>query len=228
MTKGLNSPEPESSNSNDQELWVNNNYYKIFAESDADCDDEFECSNEESVKPSPNSGCSGQLTADHSAADVTGFGAKDQVLSLLSEYCHSKVLNLDYLLGLSNQPFTAAETYFKDHATSSSKRSINELKRPHLLSGSSPASMMLSPGSDTTTTSSTTSSIASKVILRLNSAKMIGLKDLLSTEKLNTNAIQLQLTALSQVTSSKGHHLTATDSECGGGRPKRSRREYYY
>ena len=61
-----------------------------------------------------------------------------------------------------------------------------------------------------------------KINLRLKSAKMVGLKDLLCAEKLNTNAIQLQLTALSQVsgpTTSSNYF-----NEFEHSRPKRSRR----
>ena len=32
----------------------------------------------------------------------------DPIIALLSEFCHSKVLNIDYLLGHSSQPFTNA------------------------------------------------------------------------------------------------------------------------
>ena len=62
-----------------------------------------------------------------------------------------------------------------------------------------------------------------KVNLRLKSAKMVGLKDLLCADKLNTNAIQLQLTALSQIsgpTTSNSNYFT----EDLHSRPKRSRR----
>jgi len=50
--------------------------------------------------------------------------------------------------------------------------------------------------------------------IRLNSTKMNGLQELLAADKLNIQAIQLQLTAQSQ-----------TDSDSLHARPKRSRRE---
>ena len=65
-----------------------------------------------------------------------------------------------------------------------------------------------------------------KVNLRLKSAKMVGLKDLLCADKLNTNAIQLQLTALSQIsgpTNSNSNYFT----EDLHSRPKRSRRSNF-
>merc|ERR1712179_29260 len=55
--------------------------------------------------------------------------------------------------------------------------------------------------------------------MELQSAKMIGLKELLCSEKINTSAIQLQLTAQSQTESKK------TLSFDESARPKRSRRE---
>merc|ERR1712223_895145 len=78
------------------------------------------------------------------------------------------------------------------------------------------------PASERSSSSSTTTSISeeSKVWLKLKSGKMTSLKDLLFAEKLNTNAIQLQLTALSQQTSNSN-----LDQESYSSRPKRSRRE---
>ena len=220
--------------SSEDELWVNNNYYKTFENKDCDHDEEDDDDNRIATSPD-SSGLSPVPSQTGCTTIINGSSsAKDQVLSLLSEYCHSKVLNLDYLLGLSRQPFSkplptkSATTCPPTTGSSATPSSPStSLKRPHLLSGSScvttsasSTGSMLSPSgaSDTSTTSSMT---ASKIMLRLFSAKMVGLKDLLSSEKLNTNAIQLQLTALSQLTTSK----TSTSDSDFGGRPKRSRRE---
>ena len=62
-----------------------------------------------------------------------------------------------------------------------------------------------------------------RVSMRLHSVKMRGLKGLLCAEKLNTSAIQLQLTAQSQTEVKKGK--VGEDDSGGGGRPKRARRE---
>ena len=219
--------------SSEDELWVNNNYYKTFENKDCDHDEEDDDDNRIATSPD-SSGLSPVPSQTGCTTIINGSSsAKDQVLSLLSEYCHSKVLNLDYLLGLSRQPFSkplptkSATTCPPTTGSSATPSPSTSLKRPHLLSGSScittsasSTGSMLSPSgaSDTSTTSSMT---ASKIMLRLFSAKMVGLKDLLSSEKLNTNAIQLQLTALSQLTTSK----TSTSDSDFGGRPKRSRRE---
>ncbi|KAK3878017.1 hypothetical protein Pcinc_017315 [Petrolisthes cinctipes] len=63
--------------------------------------------------------------------------------------------------------------------------------------------------------------------VRLASAKMRGLRDLLLADKLNSQAISLQLTAQSQVTMSKKRGTSGGEIESthAGGRSKRSRRE---
>jgi len=58
-------------------------------------------------------------------------------------------------------------------------------------------------------------------IITLKSRKMKGLKDLLLAEKLNTNAISLQITAQSHIGNKKSRSEESTD----GSRPKRTRRE---
>lgn len=216
----------ETEMTSEDELWVNNNYYKTTFETN-DCDEAYATS-PDSTKSHVTTGS--HMTGNHvTGSHVTGSSsAKDQVLSLLSEYCHSKVLNLDYLLGLSAQPFLNASSKGAATIPTSINATSISIKRPHLISGSSTGSpstgSLLSPsGASDSSMASSTTSMTSRIMLRLFSAKMIGLKDLLSSEKLNTNAIQLQLTALSQVTTSKPS--VASDSTEFGGRPKRSRRE---
>lgn len=143
---------------------------------------------------------------DADSAMSTTSCAKDPIIALLSEYCHSKVLNIDYLLGQSTQPFTSTDSTKK----ASFKSNLKNKTRTFSGGGS-------------------TSTPSSKISLKLKSAKMLGLKDLLCADKLNTNAIQLQLTALSSSLSSSSttsafldHH---EESAGGSGRPKRLRRE---
>lgn len=59
-------------------------------------------------------------------------------------------------------------------------------------------------------------------IITLKSRKMKGLKDLLLAEKLNTNAISLQITAQSHIGNKKSRSEESTGD---GSRPKRTRRE---
>jgi menin len=62
-------------------------------------------------------------------------------------------------------------------------------------------------------------------IITLKSRKMKGLKDLLLAEKLNTNAISLQITAQSHIGNKKSRSSILGDESTDGSRPKRSRRE---
>lgn len=63
-------------------------------------------------------------------------------------------------------------------------------------------------------------------VITLKSRKMKGLKDLLLAEKLNTNAISLQITAQSHIGKKSRSSTTGGDEHfADGSRPKRSRRE---
>ena len=66
-----------------------------------------------------------QIGSNLSKMDQNGSSAKDPIIALLSEYCHSKVLNIDYLLGKSSQPFTNKAAKAK---TTSLKRKKSEKK----------------------------------------------------------------------------------------------------
>lgn len=62
-------------------------------------------------------------------------------------------------------------------------------------------------------------------VITLKSRKMKGLKDLLLAEKLNTNAISLQITAQSHIGKKSRSSVGNDDSVADGSRPKRTRRE---
>lgn len=65
-----------------------------------------------------------------------------------------------------------------------------------------------------------------KPIISLKSRKMRGLKELLLAEKLNTNAISLQITAQSHIGGKKSRgNVNSDDASNDTARPKRSRRE---
>lgn len=65
-----------------------------------------------------------------------------------------------------------------------------------------------------------------KPIITLKSRKMRGLKELLLAEKLNTNAISLQITAQSHIGGKKSRgNVNCDDASNDTARPKRSRRE---
>merc|ERR1712156_1357482 len=85
------------------------------------------------------------------------FGcAKDPIIALLSEYCHSKVLNIDYLLGQSSKPFMKATNHratMTSLKTTSLKKQRKQDKQLQINSASSPSS-----SSSTSATSSIVSS----------------------------------------------------------------------
>lgn len=63
-------------------------------------------------------------------------------------------------------------------------------------------------------------------VIVLKSRKMKGLKDLLLSEKLNTNAVSLQITAQSHIGQKKSRNSSiGEDASADNARPKRSRRE---
>lgn len=140
--------------------------------------------------------------------DDDGTSLNPKILALTAA-CSEKILNPKYLIQGGGEPFVKgilSETdslFFQE----CEKQSGQMLDR-------SEASTSKEFGAVKKVTSP-----QSKIIL--HSQKMIGLKDLLLAEKLNTHAISLQLTAQSQVQISKKSR--GMESELG--RPKRTRRE---
>ena len=182
---------------------MNNNYYKDY------CD---KSNNQSKIIPSQNESAMKISKPQKSNSKSSAKVMKPTILDMLSEFCHSQILNVDYLLGQSSQPFSAAAKKLKRK---------QHLKSSHTSNPVLPGSPTLS-ASDASPSTSMASSEESKVWLKLKSGKMTSLKDLLFADKLNTNAIQLQLTALSQQTNSKVN-VNSCDQEYS--RPKRSRRE---
>ncbi|GIX84300.1 menin [Caerostris extrusa] len=138
----------------------------------------------------------------------------------LAAACGDNILNPEYLLG-SGEPFSS-------RSSSSSCEMQDGLNSKS--NGTSVVPDFNSEAGldiDTSTTFSQTDDAASdSVSVTLMSQKMKGLKDLLLAEKLNTSAIQLQLTAQSQVQVVKrGRQANEFDSMSGGRTTKRSRRD---
>ena len=161
----------------------------------------------------------------------------ESLIESLSEGCKENILDVRYLLGVRGSGRYAGE----DAADHLLRDPVHALKR---LLWSRPRrrhrkrkrkeSKRLSPPPVSSLLSGDGG--VPKVYLELHSAKMRGLKDLLCAEKLNTSAIQLQLTAQSQTIKGRGggkdHHgdgvggADAVGEELtASGRPKRSRRE---
>ena len=154
------------------------------------------------------------------------YEASEKVVNRLSDECGGKLLSVDYLLGFSDAPFV-------DDNPNQENFSVSELllTRHHANPIVKPISTVLISDGDSNSRSSSDKSLKK---MELQSAKMIGLKELLCSEKINTSAIQLQLTAQSQTESKKsmnfGNNLTNLTDESlyvmtSSNRPKRSRRE---
>lgn len=125
-------------------------------------------------------------------------------IEALTAACSEKILNPEYLLQGGGSPFVGGDLEVKNgngiHPGSSKQVEV----KPKVEDTCEPEEKIGRP------------------IVYLRSQKMRGLKDLLLAEKLNTQAIQLQLTAQSQVqVGKKGRG----DSDGVGIRPKRTRRE---
>ena len=106
-----------------------------------------------------------QIGSNLSKMDQNGSSAKDPIIALLSEYCHSKVLNIDYLLGKSSQPFTNKAASSAKAKTTSLKRKRSEKnsyenQNTHLKNINNPQALSSPPSSSTSLTVSDASSSA--------------------------------------------------------------------
>lgn len=132
----------------------------------------------------------------------------DEMLVSLSAACSSRVLSVDFLLGRSTVPFMALTESLLRNPEKYLRQRMTSKRRSSIFSDPVP---VVAP--------------KTKILLTLYSAKMRGLKDLLcNAEKLNTSAIQLQLTAQSQTDVSMKRSI-GSPVFVEEGRPKRARRE---
>lgn len=204
---------------------INNNYKKV--QSNLSTGDQVECDTTDKLSESSVS-CDG----DHDDPELVAY-VSPELMNQLSEGCKDRVLNVDFLLGKTrHSPFLGPDSPAAQGLLANPHK---YLRRFH--------SRLLPSGKTKPDLSNNTSPFVSdrpKVALTLHSAKMRGLKSLLSTDKLNTSAIQLQLTAQSQTRKTSGLDTTGGVGVAGGGlggvgggaglvaetgRPKRARRE---
>ena len=219
--KELLGAQSASGSRNKKDLILNNNYMlknnedKVqFEQNDVDANDD----KSESITGEE---CDKKLES----SDLFVKNEKEVLMSL-SEGCKENVLNVDYLLGRKNcPPFLTSDSLLAQDLLANPTRALKrrKIKRKRKQPNLNPL-----PGDkkekDESKSSTSTSAEMSPVSMSLHSAKMIGLQALLCAEKLNTSAIQLQLTAQSQTT--KGSADDADTAIGGaGGRPKRARRE---
>ena len=143
-------------------LYNHTTKFKAITTTDMKSDDEEE---ESSLENNSEFGLD-QIGSNLSKMDQNGSSAKDPIIALLSEYCHSKVLNIDYLLGKSSQPFTnkaanKAKTTSLKRKRSSEKKLSYENQNTHLKNNiNNPQALSSPPSSSTSLTVSDASSSA--------------------------------------------------------------------
>lgn len=181
-------------------------------------------------------------------------GKKDKttLISTIQELtaaCGEKILNPNFLLQGDGQPFTESDSQGETSTLSTNgfdsetksfdtkeEKNDDELKSDlisDIKTAQSPASITESPKIETPVIAQEEEEddlTPKRPVITLYSHKMKGLKDLLLSERLNTHAISLQVTAQSQVQvgGKKGRfHFSGyiTSDFEGSTRPKRNRRE---
>lgn len=159
-------------------------------------------------------------------------------IEALTAACSEKILNPDFLLQGDGEPFVAGS---KDDSITDVSEVDTALTKPagkktgsngfHSVVSSAtvestptPAKLVVKRKSNVNFVSGLSHTEDGRPKLTLGSRKMCGLKDLLLSEKLNTQAISLQLTAQSQVQVGRKTR-SGTQDVSTGSRPKRTRRE---
>lgn len=170
-------------------------------------------------------------------------------LDELTVACGEKILNPDFLLhGGGVSPFSEPPDE-KNGSECGEKKSECDAKSPQadekvLSPASCPTSPPIASPSTSTSIEDARNSVETldndknnnaddfevsapkTAVVSLKSRKMKGLKDLLLAEKLNTNAISLQITAQSHIGNKKSRNsMVSEDNNADNTRPKRSRRE---
>lgn len=141
-------------------------------------------------------------------------------IEALTAACGEKILNPEYLLQGGGEPFVGTSVEKDTDSTSSSPSHAGTSKE--IVDIKSGVIEKTNKKCENNIVIEKEEEVDKKPTVRLYSQKMKGLKDLLLAEKLNTQAISLQLTAQSQVqVGKKGRG----DLDTVNVRPKRTRRE---
>ncbi|KAJ8673357.1 hypothetical protein QAD02_004619 [Eretmocerus hayati] len=181
----------------------------------------IDCYEEESKSPDAGERCSATRELIKSLESKVPENTEPMHPSIqaLAAACGEKILNRDYLIQGDGEPFVApADTNLNDLPMSVSSIcgiSTPSTSQDSLDDGLSELDLELDTDEN------------ENPRITLYSQKMKGLKDLLLSEKLNTHAVSLQLTAQSQVQIGKKTRNSNCDEVVGvaGQRPKRTRRE---
>lgn len=161
-------------------------------------------------------------------------------LEALVGKCGEKLLNPDFLLQGGGQPFTSEDGGEAPAATGETNGSTRSSSRKEKLAvaekkdpGNGKVECKVEPKKESLELVDSEDGGPKRPMITLYSQKMKGLKDLLLAEKLNTNAISLQITAQSQVQVGGKKSRSQTGGTLGGTpneneantRSKRARRE---
>merc|ERR1711936_1309438 len=196
-------------------LAVNNNYKASRDDCDIECDNELNmflckdnCFSNDFERMKVNQLLKLASETFETEMDVSANGkSKSKFVDHLIEKSGEKLFNIDCLLGQAEcQPFMDVEKYQNLEALCGFEKEYydSDLTNPNILENQFKKRDKKPSVSN----------------LRLHSAKMGALKDLLQAEKMNASALHLQLTAQTQTEVKK--HRTSLESE---GRSKRARRE---
>ena len=122
-------------------------------------------------------------------------------LAALTAACGEKLLNPNFLTGGEEQPFTTNEIKKEDEAVTEVVKQEDDVKSVPVIKETEVKEEDLEP---------------KRPEIKLYSQKMKGLRNLLLAEKLNTQAILLQMTAQSQVGAGKRESRGWNATEGGG------------
>lgn len=167
-------------------------------------------------------------------------------LDELTVACREKILNPDFLLHGDGVPFSEPQADEKESekfitkspqtdekvlspASSSNLASPSTSHEDEKINDTAKPMEVEDHDNDKNNNSGKTDEFDSNVpkapVVVLKSRKMKGLKDLLLSEKLNTNAVSLQITAQSHIGYKKSRSNLGGEDSAENSRPKRNRRE---
>ena len=201
---------------------------KIIIKSDFETESDELKKIEDTKKPSNGSN-------DESKCDFSTLPSLDE----LTAKCGEKILNPDFLLHGGGVPFTSDDKNGSSEEVKSPKidekmlSPAPQLPSPSTSNDDNKSGDVLKQDEDQSNDTNNNSGkmedfdvddAPKKPSVVLKSRKMKGLKELLLAEKLNTNAISLQITAQSHIGNKKSRG-SVSDETGDNSRPKRTRRE---
>lgn len=191
---------------------------------------------EEPGKPLTNNNNNIVCKADANLENGKASGLPKSLEALVGK-CGEKLLNPDFLLQGGGQPFTSEDggeaAAGETNGTTRSSRKLAAAAEKKESGNGKVECKVVEPKKESLELVDSEDGGPKRPMITLYSQKMKGLKDLLLAEKLNTNAISLQITAQSQVQVGGKKSRSQTGGSVGGTpneneantRSKRARRE---